>query len=51
MSKLSAVGVRNAKPKNKPYKLSDGNGLYLHIAISGKRTWRYRFKIAGKEST
>ena len=51
MSKLSAVAVRNAKPKNKPYKLSDGKGLYLHIATSGKRTWRYRFKLAGKEST
>ena len=51
MSKLSAVAVRNAKPKEKPYKLSDGKGLYLHIATSGKRTWRYRFKLAGKEST
>lgn len=51
MSKLSAVAVRNAKPKEKPYKLSDGKGLYLHIATSGKRTWRYRFKLSGKEST
>jgi integrase len=51
MSKLSAIAVRNSKPKNKPYKLSDGKGLYLHIATSGKRTWRYRFKLAGKEST
>jgi integrase len=51
MSKLSAVAVRNANPKNRPYKLSDGKGLYLHVAISGKKTWRYRFKIAGKEST
>ncbi len=25
--------------------------MYLHIAKSGKRTWRYRFKIAGTEST
>lgn len=51
MSKLSAIAVRNAKPKKKPYKLSDGKGLYLHVANSGKRTWRYRFKLAGKEST
>ncbi len=51
MSKLSAVAVRNAKPKNKPYKLSDGKGLYLHVSTSGKRTWRYRFKLADKEST
>ena len=51
MSKLSAVQVRNAKPQSKPYKLPDGHGMYLHIARSGKRTWRYRFKIAGTEST
>ncbi len=51
MPKLCAVKVRNAKPKDKPYKLSDGKGLFFHIAKSGKKTWRYRFELAGKEST
>jgi len=51
MSKLSAVQVRNAKPQSKPYKLTDGHGLFLHVAKSGKKTWRYRYKIAGSEST
>ena len=51
MSKLTAIQVRNATPRNKAYKLPDGHGLYLHVATSGKRTWRYRFKIAGTEST
>jgi integrase len=50
MSKLSAIKIRNAKPKENPYKLSDGKGLYFHISKSGKRTWRYRFKLAYKES-
>lgn len=50
MPKLTAVQVRNAKAKDKPYKLADGNGLYIHVATSGKKTWRYRFKLAGKES-
>ena len=50
MAKLSAIQVRNAKPKDKPYKLTDGHGLFLHITTSGKKTWRYRFRIAGKES-
>ena len=40
---LTAIEVRNAKPKDKPYKLTDGKGLHLHIAPSGKKTWRYRF--------
>ena len=51
MAKLSAVQIRNAKPQSNPYKLSDGHGLYFHVSTSGKKTWRYRFKIAGREST
>ena len=48
---LTAIQVRNAKPKDKPYKLNDGRGLFLHIAKSGKKTWRYRFELSGTEST
>ena len=47
---LTAIEVRNAKPKGKPYKLTDGKGLHLHVATSGKKTWRYRFTLAGTES-
>ena len=47
---LTAIEVRNAKPKDKPYKMTDGRGLFLHIATSGKKTWRYRFALAGTES-
>lgn len=48
---LTALEVKNAKPKEKPYKLTDGQGLFLHVSSSGKKTWRYRFAIAGTEST
>jgi integrase len=51
ISMLSAIQVRNAKPKAKPYKITDGKGLFLHIAVSGKKTWRYRYELAGTEST
>ena len=51
MSKLTAIQIRNAKRKNKPYKLPDGHGLHFHVAKSGKKTWRYRYRIAGTEST
>jgi integrase len=50
MSKLTAVQIRQAKPQAKPYKLPDGQGLYFHVAESGKSTWRYRFRMDGKES-
>ncbi len=49
---LTAIQVRNAKPKEKPYKLTDGKGLSLHVATSGKKTWRYRYELPpGTEST
>lgn len=47
---LTDLEVKNAKSKDRPYKLNDGKGLFLHISPSGKKTWRYRFKIAGTES-
>jgi len=51
MAKLTALEVRNAKVTDKPYKIPDGHGLYLHVATSGKKTWRYRFRVNRKEST
>ncbi len=51
MAKLIALEVRNAKATDKPYKIPDGHGLYLYVASSGKKTWRYRFRVNHKEST
>ncbi len=51
MSKLTVIQLRNAKPQDKSYKLSDGHGMHLYVAKSGLMTWRYRFRIEGKEST
>lgn len=46
---LSDAKVRNAKPKNRPYKIADGEGLFLVIMPSGSKYWRLRYFIAGKE--
>ncbi|MBU1140026.1 MAG: tyrosine-type recombinase/integrase [Proteobacteria bacterium] len=51
MSKLTVAQLRQTKPKNLPYKLPDGHGMHLYVATSGLMTWRYRYRIAGKEST
>jgi integrase len=43
--------VRNAKPKDKAYKLFDGGGLYLHVLPNGSRIWRLKFRqFDGKEN-
>jgi hypothetical protein len=46
---LTDIRIRNAKPGEKPFKLSDANGLYLEVRPSGTKLWRYRYYIDGKE--
>src|SRR5690349_12108521 len=48
--KLSVFDCKNAKPRNLPYKLNDGGGLYLHVMPNGSRHWRLRYRIHGKEN-
>ncbi|HTC53355.1 MAG TPA: integrase arm-type DNA-binding domain-containing protein, partial [Steroidobacteraceae bacterium] len=34
---------------DRPYKLSDGRGLYLLVNPNGSRLWRFRYRLAGVE--
>lgn len=47
---LSDAKIRTAKPDAKPYKLSDGGGLFLLIQPSGSKLWRWKFRLNGKEN-
>jgi integrase len=47
---LNDTQCRNAKAKGKPYKLTDGKGLFLEVKPNGVKAWRYRFELSGKES-
>jgi integrase len=42
---LTDTKCRNAKPTEKPYKLTDAKGLYLEIKPNGVKAWRYRFEL------
>jgi len=46
---LSATEVKNSKPSSKPYKLFDGNGLFLLIKPSGSKGWRFKYRFGSKE--
>lgn len=48
---LTELVVRSAKPKEKPYRLRDGEGLFLYVPPSGVRAWQYRYKLAGKHQS
>jgi integrase len=46
---LSDLGIKNAKPGEKPLRLSDSGGLYLEVAPSGGKLWRLKYRFNGKE--
>lgn len=46
---LTDIKVKNAKPTDKQYKLTDGEGMYLLIHPNGGKYWRLKYKFAGKE--
>lgn len=48
---LTATTVKNARPKNKAYKLSDRDGLYLLVKPSGVRYWRMNYRFGGQQRT
>ena len=45
---LTAIAIRNAKPGAKPVRLYDSGGLYLEIAPTGSRWWRFAYRFGGK---
>ena len=49
--RITDVKVKNAKPKDKPYKLSAGRGLHLLVKLDGSKHWQFRFRFNDKENT
>jgi integrase len=48
---LTDVQVRNAKPKEKDFKLPDGYGLYLLVTPTNGKLWRFDYRYADKRKT
>ncbi|TCO41183.1 tyrosine-type recombinase/integrase [Dokdonella fugitiva] len=46
---LTAIAATKAKPREKPYRLAAGSGLYLEIMPTGAKYWRWKYRYAGKE--
>lgn len=46
---LSDAALRAAKPREKPYKVFDGGGLYIEVQPCGSRLWRLKYRHHGKE--
>jgi hypothetical protein len=46
---LTDKACRFAQPKQKPYKLSDGKGLYLEVMPNGSKYWRFKYRFLQKK--
>jgi len=47
---LTVFAIEKAKPRAKPYLLTDGNGLYLLVNPNGSKLWRLRYHFGGKQN-
>lgn len=48
---LTALAIKSAKSRAKPYKLADSDGLYLLVTPRGGRCWRMNYRHLGKQKT
>jgi len=46
---LNDSQLRNLKPKTKPYKVSDFEGLYVTITPGGSKLWYLKYRIDRRE--
>ena len=46
---LTDTTIKNAKPKEKPYKLTDEKGMHLLVNPNGSKYFRLKYRFAGKE--
>ncbi len=46
---LTDTAIRNAKPRDRAYKMFDANGLHIQITPSGSKLWRMKYRFRGKE--
>ena len=48
---LTDAGLRALKPKEKPYKRADRDGLYAYVTKSGTISFRFNYAINGRQET
>lgn len=48
---LTDTQVRQARRRNKGYKLADNCGLYLYVSTSGGKSWRYDYRLSSRRQT
>ena len=47
---LTAEVIENVKPRETPYKLHDGGGMFLLVMPAGGKWWRIKYRFRGKQN-
>ena len=48
-NQLTELSIKQAKPKEKQYKLTDGEGMYLRVYPNGSKYWQLQYWFDGKQ--
>ena len=48
---LTDVALKNLKPRTKPFKVTDRDGMYAHVSTSGLVTFRLDYRLNGRRET
>lgn len=47
--KLTDATVKSAKPKDRPYRMADGGGMFLQVNPDGSKYWRQAYRFGGRQ--
>jgi hypothetical protein len=48
--RLTDTAIHRAKPRSKPYKMFDSEGLFLLVTPKGSKWWRFKYRFNNKEN-
>ena len=49
-ARLTDIQIKNTKPKEKPFRVAAGRGLFLLVKPDGSKYWVMRYQFEGKEN-
>lgn len=47
---ITDTKLQRLQPRERPYQLADGGGLYVEVQPSGKKVWRLQYRLGGRGS-
>ncbi len=49
-TRLTDIQIKNTKPKEKPFRVAAGRGLFLLVKTDGSKHWDFRYQFDSKEN-